>query len=124
MRTRKSNLFVAHLKVVFALDVPRDDEKTVGGVWLERCGMGSFDGRLHAPNHLAVGESFHRHRIRVGDEMPERQDVLVGLKSGQRDDFNFGKAAAFVKAKNNRDGQIPPGTHGETALARSMMNPE
>jgi hypothetical protein len=56
--------------------------------------------------------------------MPEGQDVLVGLKAGQRDDFDFGKAAAFVKAKNNRGGQIPPGTHGETARTRSMMNPE
>src|ERR1035437_1945338 len=70
--------------------------------------MGSFDGRLHAPNHLAVKKCFHRHGVRVGNKMPERQDVFVGLKPGERDDLEFGELELAVNAKNQRRQRAAP----------------
>ena len=64
--------------------------------WISAC-----HGGIHAANCLAVRKFFDWDRIRVGDEVPERQGGFIGLPVGQKDDFHFGQPILMIQTEGD-----------------------
>jgi len=59
-------------KVMFAPKFSSGDDEPVGDAIGQGLGMRAGNLRLEATDALAVEEDIHRHRIGIGNEMPER----------------------------------------------------
>ena len=80
------------------------DEKAVGDTGLERLCVRARHFGFHAANSLTVKEGFgYGNGVGVGDEMPERQAIFIGLPFVQRDDFDFREFVWPFQYESDRD---------------------
>jgi hypothetical protein len=80
------------------------DEEAIFDTRLERLSAQARHFGFHAANVLAVYERpVYRNGVGVGDQMPERQAVFIGLPFVQRDDFEFREFVWPAKFENDRN---------------------
>ena len=91
------------LKIVLTFGRTGGDKEAVSHAGLEWLGTRAGNGGFHATNKIAVGKVIDRNRVRFRDEMPDGQGGMVGLKRGERDDFQFLEPIFLLQAEMNGD---------------------
>ena len=80
------------------------DEEAIFDAGVERLRVCARHYGFHAANVLPVIEwLINRNRVCVGNQMPERQHIFIGLPFVQHDDFDFREFAWLPQFKNDRN---------------------
>ena len=111
MRYGNGRRMTAQLKIALTFEGAGADEEPVNDIGLQRLRPLAGDGRFHAPYVLAVSKKLDRRGSRIGDQMPEGDDRLIGLPLRERNHFHFGelRALSSESKKDHRRGVPEPG---------------
>jgi len=82
---------------MLALDGAGREKQAVGDIGFQRFWPVAWHDGLHAAQRRPVVKPFGRNRVRVGSEMPDREDGFIGLPVGQSDDFDFRQLVGMIQ---------------------------